>query len=246
MKGVHARWAALFATLVLAGHATADEGRWTKRAREGKEIFAVLKTNHGEIGLRLFSADAPKTVQNFVGLAAGEKDFTDPASGKLERRPFYDGTIFHRVIPDFMIQGGDPLGAGHGGPGYAFEDEFQSGRRFDKVGLLAMANRGPNTNGSQFFLTTSLPAYLNNRHTIFGEVVSGYDVVEKISRLPRDSADRPQTDVVIAKVELRESPPPSAEAAKQEKRLEEKKGEKKPDTKDHSKKSANKRAKRKS
>src|SRR6476660_8795429 len=127
---------------------------------------ATLQTNKGTIELELFDDDAPRTVENFRSLAG---------------KGFYDGVVFHRVIPDFMIQGGDPTGTGSGGPGYSFEDEFQSGRGFDKVGLLAMANRGPATNGSQFFITTSTHTYLNGKHTIFGEVISGYEVAVAIS-----------------------------------------------------------------
>jgi peptidyl-prolyl cis-trans isomerase A (cyclophilin A) len=173
-----------------------------KMALEGKELFATLETTEGTIKVRLFSKDAPKTVANFVSLAAGEKEWRDPANLQMVKRPLYDGTIFHRVIPDFMIQGGDPLGMGTGGPGYRFEDEFQSGRKFDKKGLLAMANSGPNTNGSQFFITTSMPQWLNNKHTIFGEVVSGYDVVEKISKVQTGPRDRPVTPVTIKKVTI--------------------------------------------
>jgi peptidyl-prolyl cis-trans isomerase A (cyclophilin A) len=122
--------------------------QWMERAAQGQEIYATLKTTMGDIELRLFSKDAPKTVENFVGLAAGEKEWTDPRTGSKTTRPLYDGTEFHRVIPEFMIQGGDPLGTGTGNPGYKFEDELQSGRKFDKPCLLAMANSGPNTNGS--------------------------------------------------------------------------------------------------
>ncbi|MFZ5440906.1 MAG: peptidylprolyl isomerase [Myxococcota bacterium] len=166
-----------FSTAAFAG-----DGKFTALAKQGKDLYATMSTSKGTIVLRLFSKDAPLTVANFVGLAAGEREFTDPKTQAQVKRPFYDGLVFHRVIEGFMIQGGDPEGTGRGGPGYTFEDEFQSGRVFDKVGLLAMANRGPNTNGSQFFITTSVPTHLNNHHTIFGEVLSGYDVVEAISR----------------------------------------------------------------
>jgi len=125
----------------------------------------------------------------------------------VEGKPLYQGVVFHRVIPGFMIQGGDPTGTGRGDPGYRFEDEFQSGRTFNKPGLLAMANAGRNTNGSQFFITTSMPDYLNNRHTIFGEVVSGYDVVEKISNVERDPNDKPLQPVVIQKVAMSDQAP---------------------------------------
>ncbi len=174
-----------------------------EEARSGKELYATFETTEGTIVARLFSKDAPKTVENFVGLAAGEKEFTDSATGKKVKRPFYDGTIFHRCIANFMIQGGDPTGTGRGGPGYKFEDEFQSGRRFDKPGLLAMANAGPNTNGSQFFITVAPTSWLNDKHTIFGEVVKGYDVVERVANVvPKDGNDRPRTDVKIKKLTI--------------------------------------------
>jgi peptidyl-prolyl cis-trans isomerase A (cyclophilin A) len=148
----------------------------------GKDLYATFKTSMGDIVVKLFVKDAPKTVENFVALACGEKEWTDPRNGQPSRAPLYDGSIFHRVIPDFMIQGGDPLGRGTGGPGYQFEDEFTSGKTFNKPGLLAMANAGPNTNGSQFFITEIPTPWLNNKHTIFGEVVKGFDLVPKIAR----------------------------------------------------------------
>jgi peptidyl-prolyl cis-trans isomerase A (cyclophilin A) len=173
-------------------------------ARAGKELYALFDTTEGQIAVRLFTQDAPKTVENFVGLATGEKDSTHP--GTREKKvgvPLYDGTIFHRCIGDFMVQGGDPLGQGYGGPGYKFEDEFGSGRKFDKPGLLAMANAGPNTNGSQFFITVTRTPHLNNRHTIFGEVVRGYEVADKIANeLPKDANDRPRKDVRINKLTI--------------------------------------------
>ncbi len=156
--------------------------KWTERAAQGQDLYATLKTSLGDIELKLFAKDAPKAVENFVGLAAGEKEWTDPRTGSKTTRPLYDGTEFHRVIPEFMIQGGDPLGQGTGGPGYKFEDEFQSGRSFDKPCLLAMANSGPNTNGSQFFITEVPTEWLNGRHTIFGEVINGCELVGKIAR----------------------------------------------------------------
>ena len=150
---------------------------------EGKgDLYAVFQTSRGNITIKLFEKDAPETVDNFVGLATGKKEWIDPRTGQKSKAPLYDGTSFHRVIPDFMIQGGDPLGTGTGGPGYKFKDEFQSGKRFDKPGLLAMANAGPNTNGSQFFITEVATPHLNNRHTIFGEVVGGQELVPKIAR----------------------------------------------------------------
>jgi peptidyl-prolyl cis-trans isomerase A (cyclophilin A) len=150
---------------------------------QGKgDLYAIFKTSAGDITVRLFEKDAPETVANFVALATGSKQWTDPRTGKETHAKLYDGTVFHRVIPSFMIQGGDPLGTGTGDPGYRFKDEFQSGRKFDKPGLLAMANAGANTNGSQFFITEVATPHLNNRHTIFGEVVKGFDLVPKIAR----------------------------------------------------------------
>ncbi|NVJ18228.1 peptidylprolyl isomerase [Myxococcus sp. AM010] len=177
-------------------------------ARAGNDLYATFDTTEGQIVVKLFAKDAPKTVSSFVGLATGELPFQDPKTGEKTQRPYYDGIIFHRVIPGFMIQGGDPTGSGSGGPGFNVEDEYQSGRTFDKVGLLATANVGrPNTNGSQFFITTSKPTYLNNKHTIFGEVLSGYDVVEKIAGAPRDGRDCPRQDVVINKLTISTTQP---------------------------------------
>jgi peptidyl-prolyl cis-trans isomerase A (cyclophilin A) len=180
---------------------------WQKAAMEGQELFAKMETSEGTVVLRLFSKDAPKTVANFVGLASGQKEWKEPSTLQKTTRPLYDGTTFHRVIPDFMIQGGDPLGNGTGGPGYRFEDEFQSGRKFDKKGILAMANAGPGTNGSQFFITTSTPHWLNDKHTIFGEVVKGYEVVEKISKVQTGPGNRPVKEVKIQKVTISDKQP---------------------------------------
>jgi peptidyl-prolyl cis-trans isomerase A (cyclophilin A) len=154
------------------------------------DLTAVFQTSVGEITIKLFEKEAPKTVANFVELATGQKEWTHPSTGKKEKKPLYDGTFFHRVIPKFMIQGGDPLSApggdasmaGTGGPGYTFEDETSNGKSFDKPGYLAMANRGPNTNGSQFFITEAPTPHLDGKHTIFGEVVAGGDLVAKIAR----------------------------------------------------------------
>lgn len=167
-------------------------------------LVANFETSMGNFKVKLFPEDAPATVTNFVGLVKGTKEFTDPKTGVSTKKPFYDGLIFHRVIPDFMIQGGDPLGTGTGGPGYRFQDEFNSPRTFDKPGILAMANAGPNTNGSQFFITVAATPWLNKHHTIFGEVIEGYDVVEKISKAPRGPNDRPNTAIVIKKVTIDE------------------------------------------
>jgi len=146
------------------------------------DLYAVFQTSRGNIVIKLFEKEAPKTVANFVGLASGKQEWVDPRNGQKSKAKLYDGTVFHRVIPQFMIQGGDPLGTGTGDPGYRFEDEFQSGKKFDRPGLLAMANAGPNTNGSQFFITEVPTPHLNNRHTIFGEVVKGQDLVPQIAR----------------------------------------------------------------
>jgi peptidyl-prolyl cis-trans isomerase A (cyclophilin A) len=163
---------------------------------------ATLKTSMGDIRVELFADTAPKTVENFVGLATGTRVWRDPASGAEQARPLYDGTIFHRVIPNFMIQGGDPLGTGRGNPGYQFEDELDGPHRFDGPGWLGMANAGPGTNGSQFFITVAPTPWLNGKHTIFGRVVGGGDVVEAIANTDRDAADRPLTEVVLRTVEI--------------------------------------------
>ena len=160
--------------------------------------YAVLNTSEGQIVCRLFSEQAPKTVANFVELAEGAREWTHPTTNKKSKEKLYDGTIFHRVIPDFMIQGGDPAGNGMGGPGYRFEDETKgSPHRFSAPGKLAMANAGPNTNGSQFFITVAPTEWLTGKHTIFGEVVEGQDVVTKISKVARNSQDKPQKPVAI-------------------------------------------------
>ena len=165
-------------------------------------LTATLQTSEGPIVLRLFPDHAPKTVSNFVELAEGTRQWTDPNTRQTSNGKLYGGTIFHRVIPDFMIQGGDPLGTGTGGPGYQFGDEFHPELSFDRPYLLAMANAGPGTNGSQFFITTVPTPWLNRKHTIFGEVVQGADIVDKIGNVQTDSRDRPANDVVIESVEI--------------------------------------------
>ncbi|HWG65536.1 MAG TPA: peptidylprolyl isomerase [Streptosporangiaceae bacterium] len=165
-------------------------------------LIATLRTSAGRIVLRLFPDHAPKTVRNFVELAQGSREWTDPRTRQRSTAPLYDATVFHRVIPDFMIQGGDPLGTGTGGPGYQFADEFHTDLSFDRPYLLAMANAGPGTNGSQFFITTVPTPWLNRKHTIFGEVIEGSDVVDAISRAQTDGRDRPAKDVVIESVEI--------------------------------------------
>jgi peptidyl-prolyl cis-trans isomerase A (cyclophilin A) len=166
------------------------------------DLTATLRTNRGTVVLRLFPDYAPKTVQNFVELAEGSREWTDPTTRKASHAKLYDGTIFHRVIPRFMIQGGDPLGTGTGGPGYKFADEFHPDLSFNRPFLLAMANAGPGTNGSQFFITTVPTPHLNGRHTIFGEVIEGSEVVEDISNVKTSRNDRPVEDVVIESVEI--------------------------------------------
>jgi peptidyl-prolyl cis-trans isomerase A (cyclophilin A) len=164
---------------------------------------ATFVTSEGSFTVRLMPDHAPMTVENFVGLAKGTKPWTDPRNGSSSSGPYYDGTIFHRVIDSFMIQGGDPTGSGTGGPGYTFEDETpDDGPRFDRPGLLAMANAGPNTNGSQFFVTVAPTEWLSGKHTIFGEVTDGYEVVERISKAPTRGQDRPATDVVLERIEV--------------------------------------------
>jgi len=167
-----------------------------------EETFATLHTSKGDIEIRLFADHAPKTVRNFVELAEGSKEWQNPKSGATSSAKLYDGTIFHRVIPDFMIQGGDPLGSGRGGPGYNFADEFHPDLSFDRPYLLAMANAGPNTNGSQFFVTLAPTAWLNRKHTIFGEVTKGTEVVDAIGKSPTGPNDRPREDVVINSVSI--------------------------------------------
>jgi len=184
------------ALLLSAGLATAGE----KEKAVAEPLYATIKTSSGVIVIRLFEDKAPKTVENFVGLASGTKEWTDPRTGEKVKRPLYNGTIFHRVIPGFMIQGGDPLGRGTGGPGYRFADEFSPDLRHNKAGILSMANAGPNTNGSQFFVTLAPTPHLDNRHSVFGEVVQGQDVVVTIGNSPRGANDRPVKDVVLQEV----------------------------------------------
>src|SRR5665213_3507977 len=163
-------------------HAPLGEHRMSRQPG----TYAIFNTSEGAIVCRLFEKEAPKTVENFVDLAEGKREWTHPVGNKKSTSKLYDGTVFHRVIPDFMIQGGDPAGTGMGGPGYRFEDETKgSPHSFDKAGKLAMANSGPGTNGCQFFLTVAAAPWLTGNHTIFGEVVEGQDIVVKISKVPR-------------------------------------------------------------
>ena len=166
------------------------------------QLTATLHTTAGDIVVQLFGDQAPVTVQNFVGLAEGSKEWRNPATGQKSNEPLYSGTVFHRVIEGFMIQGGDPLGSGRGGPGYEFKDEFHPDLRFDRPYLLAMANAGPGTNGSQFFITEGPTPHLDNRHSVFGYVVVGQDVVKKLANVPRDARDKPREEQRIERVEV--------------------------------------------
>jgi peptidyl-prolyl cis-trans isomerase A (cyclophilin A) len=165
-------------------------------------LTATLRTNQGDIVLRLFPDHAPETVRNFVELAEGSREWTDPRTRRASSGKLYDGTIFHRVIPGFMIQGGDPLGTGTGGPGYKFKDEIHPDLAFNRPYLLAMANAGPGTNGSQFFITVAPTPWLTGKHTIFGEVTEGADLVQRISQTSTDRRDRPTQDVVLESVTI--------------------------------------------
>jgi peptidyl-prolyl cis-trans isomerase A (cyclophilin A) len=169
-------------------------------------VHAEFATTEGSFTVRLFDQEAPETVANFVGLAEGTKEWTHPGTQKkMTDTPFYDGIVFHRVIDGFMIQGGDPLGQGIGGPGYKFKDEFHPSLRHSKAGILSMANAGPNTNGSQFFITLGATPHLDNRHSVFGEVTEGMDVVRRIGSTPTGRQDRPVKEVVINSVKITRS-----------------------------------------
>jgi peptidyl-prolyl cis-trans isomerase A (cyclophilin A) len=164
--------------------------------------FAHFQTTLGDFTVELFDAKAPKTVANFADLAEGAKEWKHPKTGEKHKIPFYDGLVFHRIIQGFVIQGGDPLGQGFGGPGYQFGDEFHPDLRHDGPGVLSMANAGPNTNGSQFFITLGPTPHLDRKHSVFGKVVKGLDVIDKIGRVQTDRNDRPVTPVVMNKVTI--------------------------------------------
>jgi peptidyl-prolyl cis-trans isomerase A (cyclophilin A) len=176
------------------------------------QLYARFVTTQGNIVIRLEEQRAPNTVKNFVGLAMGTQEWVHPRTGQAQKgTPYYDGTVFHRVIPDFMIQGGDPLGAGTGGPGYKFQDEFHPELRHAGPGVLSMANSGPATNGSQFFITERATPHLDNRHSVFGQAVAGVEVVKKIARVATGARDKPAQDVVLQRVEIfRSEAPPTA------------------------------------
>jgi peptidyl-prolyl cis-trans isomerase A (cyclophilin A) len=171
-------------------------------AAQAEKQTATFVTSKGTIVCELFPAQAPETVANFVGLATGTKEYKDPKTGAMKKGKFYDGLTFHRVIPQFMIQGGDPLGTGTGGPGYQFKDEIDPSLKFDKTGKLAMANAGPGTNGSQFFITVAPTPWLNGHHTIFGQVISGQDVADAISKMG-DSNGTPSTPITIKNLTIK-------------------------------------------
>ncbi len=183
---------------------SSDIHPYEEAASVANEIFATLNTSLGKIVIQLYPEQAPETVANFVELAEGTRTWTDPRTGQKSDAPLYNGTVFHRVIDQFMIQGGDPLGTGTGGPGYEFKDEFHPDLKFNRPYLLAMANAGPGTNGSQFFITLDVghTQHLTGRHTIFGKVIEGTDVVDRIAKVPTGRMDRPQQDVVVESVTI--------------------------------------------
>lgn len=190
------KWVAGVLAACAAGGLSAADGPKTPG------LYAIIETSEGRIVCQLFEKETPKTVANFVGLAEGTKEFTDPRTGEKTKRAYFDGIVFHRVIPEFMIQTGDPLGLGTGGPGYEFDDEIAPNLTFEKPYMLAMANRGPGTNGSQFFITVAPTGWLQGKHTIFGQVVEGDSVAKAISQVKRDPRDRPLKDVVMTKVTI--------------------------------------------
>jgi peptidyl-prolyl cis-trans isomerase A (cyclophilin A) len=200
MKNITRSLAGLLCAVVAltwAGHSLAAQSK----LKPG--TYAHFTTSEGNFTIRLFDKEAPKTVENFIGLAEGTKEWADPRSGQKTKKPYYDGLIFHRVIDGFMIQGGDPLGQGTGGPGYRFADEFNPKLRHSKAGILSMANSGPNTNGGQFFITLGPTPHLDDRHSIFGEVTSGMDVVKKIGSTQVDKKTaKPLKDVVMKSVKI--------------------------------------------
>ena len=165
-------------------------------------IDAQFITSEGSFTVRLYDQEAPQTVENFIGLTEGTKEWIDPRTNQKVKQPYYDGVIFHRVIKGFMIQGGDPLGQGIGGPGYTFADEFHPKLRHSKAGILSMANSGPNTNGGQFFITLAPTPHLDDRHSVFGEVVGGMDVINRIGGTPTSDRDRPAKDIVITAIKI--------------------------------------------
>jgi peptidyl-prolyl cis-trans isomerase A (cyclophilin A) len=205
MRLSHAAAAAtlvLFAALAVSG-SIAEEGIKSMSWKSEAGTYAVMDTSEGTIVARLFEKEAQKTVENFIGLAEGTKEFKDPVAGVQARRAYYDGTVFHRIIPGFMMQGGDPTGSGTAGPGYTIPDEFGGSAKFDVKGRLAMANVGrPNTGGSQFFITTAATTWLNGKHTIFGQVVEGQDVVDRVCGELGSKNGQPKKTVTLKKVTI--------------------------------------------
>ena len=195
----------LFAFAALAPDLSAQDKKSEKKRDPG--LYATLSTTQGDIVIKLYEKESPKTVNNFVLLANGKQPWSNPTTGEtMEGVPYFEGIIFHRVIPDFMVQTGDPTGTGRGGPGYNIPDEFDKNLKFDKPGVLGMANSGPNTGGSQFFITHRPTPHLNGKHTIFGQVIEGQDIVVKIGNVRRNSRDKPFEDVVIQKVLVQRVP----------------------------------------
>jgi peptidyl-prolyl cis-trans isomerase A (cyclophilin A) len=192
-----------------------DEIGATLGVKPGEKLFATFDTSMGTLVAELFWEKAPNTVVNFVQLAEGTKEWNDPKTGKKEKKPLYNGTIFHRVIPDFMIQGGDPLGNGTGGPGYTFADEFHPSLKHEGPGVLSMANSGRNTNGSQFFITEKETPWLDRRHSIFGRVTEGLDLIPKITRVEKadgEGGSKPRVDIVLKSVTIGRGSPASPAA----------------------------------
>jgi len=213
--------AALMGLCLLGGVALGAE-----ELKQPPGTYVVFHTTKGKVVCRLFTDKVPKTTANFIGLVEGTKEWVDPKTKERVKRPFYNGLIFHRVIPGFMIQSGCPLGTGFGGPGYTFADEFHPALKHNKPGILSMANAGPNTNGSQFFITLAPTPHLDRRHSVFGEVVEGMDVVNAIVKVPRNQRDKPLTDVVMTKVEIVRIPKAKPETPKPEEKEVKKKDEK--------------------
>ena len=203
--GVSSRPDAPAASRAVARGADHEDGRvFTPAAIDPcmSDLTATLHTTKGDITVELYPEKVPNTVENFVGLATGDQEWEDPETGETRTDPLYDDVLFHRIIDDFMIQGGDPTGTGRGGPGYSFDDEFHDDLRHDGPGVLSMANSGPNTNGSQFFITLDATPHLDGRHAVFGRVIDGMDVVREIGSVPTDRNDKPREDVLLESVDV--------------------------------------------
>ncbi len=202
--------ACLILPLALAGCSSATDAPATETKTEPKgpymsdsNLYAIIETTMGDIRVQLYESESPKTVENFTGLATGEKEWKDPVSGEMQKsKPYFDGIIFHRVIPGFMVQTGDPTGTGMGGPGYNISDEYDSRLQYSREGILGMANSGPNTGGSQFFITHNPTPNLNCKHTIFGQVVEGQDIVVAIAAVETGAQDRPLKEISIKTIRI--------------------------------------------